>query len=36
MQNSQTKTKENLSFGALLLTIVISNVLLLVYVAPYA
>jgi hypothetical protein len=38
MQKRETKmdTQERISFGALMLTIVITNVATLVYVAPYA
>jgi hypothetical protein len=34
--NAQTKAQEKLSLGALMLTIVISNIAVLFWIAPYA
>jgi hypothetical protein len=33
---AQIKAQENISLGAMLLTIVIANVLTFIYIAPYA
>jgi hypothetical protein len=36
MDQAQAKTREKLSLGSLMLTIVISNIAILLFIAPYA
>jgi hypothetical protein len=36
MDQGQAKTREKISLGSLMLTIVISNIAILVFIAPYA
>jgi hypothetical protein len=36
MDQAQAKTREKLSLGSLMLTIVIANIVVLLFIAPYA